>query len=123
MRFYQFVLRFYPAEYRELFGEEIALVLQQAAREKRAEGWFAFCLFVIREMGGLLAGVPREWSRPTQPPAVAAPATTVAQSENRIRFLLKRMEYAIAHHDFEGARFYSYEDEKERANLARLRAA
>src|SRR5437899_1662510 len=119
MRLYRFVLRFYPAEYRDMFGEEIAAVLQQRAAEKRAEAWFAFAAFVAREVAGLVAGVPREWSRPTQP-LVARPATTVGESEARIHFLLKRMEYAIAHHDFEGARFYSREDEKERENLQRL---
>src|SRR6478672_13632516 len=98
-RFYRFLLPLYPAEYRELFGEEIAVVLQQSAREKRAEGWFAFCTFVVREIGGLLAGVPREWSRTRQQPVVGGPAVTVAESERRIQFLLKRMEYAIAHHD------------------------
>jgi hypothetical protein len=119
--FYRLLLRFYPAEYRELFGDEIGVVLQQAATEKRAEGKLAFASFVMREIAGVLAGVPREWTRTSQPPALAESAMTVVDSEKRIRFLVKRMEYAIANHDFDGARFYAFEDRKERANLERLR--
>lgn len=45
----------------------------------------------------------------------------VIESEERIQFFCRRMEYAIAHHDFEGARFYWKEDSNERAKLEQLR--
>ncbi len=50
----------------------------------------------------------------------AAPAQ-LAQIQNRLDFAVERMENAIAHHEFEKARFYSDEERKERENLRLLR--
>ncbi len=41
--------------------------------------------------------------------------------QKRIKFIVHRMENAIANHEFEKARFYSDEDRKERENLRQLR--
>ena len=41
--------------------------------------------------------------------------------QKRIKFVVHRMENAIAHHEFEKARFYSDEERKERENLRLLR--
>jgi hypothetical protein len=49
-----------------------------------------------------------------------APAEKLAQTQKRIDFTVKRMERAIANHDFEKARFYSDEEQKERDHLRRL---
>ena len=128
----RFLLRFYPAEYRDLFGDEIGAVLAETAREKRAHGRVAYGVFLLNEAVGLFAGCAIDWSAKfarssaymsTRALAAETPAMSVDESEQRIRFLCKRMEYAIAHHDFESARFYSAEDRKERENLERLRAA
>ncbi len=43
-----------------------------------------------------------------------------AELEKRIRFVVSRMELAIANHDFEKARFYSDEERRERENLRKL---
>jgi ATP-dependent Clp protease ATP-binding subunit ClpC len=45
----------------------------------------------------------------------------VVEVQKRIRFIVKRMENAIANHEFEKARFYSNEERKERRNLTALR--
>jgi hypothetical protein len=50
-----------------------------------------------------------------------APAEKLAQIQKRIDFIVDRMEHAIAHHEFEKARFYSDEERKERENLRSLR--
>ena len=47
--------------------------------------------------------------------------TEVAEIQKRIKFIVHRMENAIANHEFEKARFYSDEERKERENLRQLR--
>lgn len=44
----------------------------------------------------------------------------VVEVQNRIRFIVQRMEASIANHEFEKARFYSDEERKERSNLEEL---
>jgi hypothetical protein len=41
----------------------------------------------------------------------------IAELRKRIRFIVARMENAIANHEFEKARFYSGEERKERDKL------
>ena len=45
----------------------------------------------------------------------------VTEVQRRIKFIVHRMENAIANHEFEKARFYSDEERKERKNLRALR--
>jgi ATP-dependent Clp protease ATP-binding subunit ClpC len=45
----------------------------------------------------------------------------VVEVQKRIRFIVQRMEAAIANHEFVKARFYSQEERKERDNLKQLR--
>lgn len=49
-----------------------------------------------------------------------APASRLAQIQKRIETIVKQTELAIAHHEFEKARFYSNEEQKERKNLRQL---
>jgi hypothetical protein len=51
----------------------------------------------------------------------ADPAQKLAQIQKRIDFIVERMEFSIANHEFEKARFYSDEERKERENLRELR--
>ncbi len=51
----------------------------------------------------------------------AAPPEEVTEVQKRIRFIVHRMENAIANHEFEKAKFYSNEERKERENLRLLR--
>lgn len=48
------------------------------------------------------------------------PAEKLAQIQNRIGFIIERMENAIANHEFEKVRFYSDEERKEREHLREL---
>ena len=62
------------------------------------------------------AGVPRElWFASARTTSAAVP-DEIAEAEKRVEFCLRRMEHAIATHDFPGARFYSNEDLKAREN-------
>src|SRR6202158_2355464 len=45
----------------------------------------------------------------------------LADIQKRIKFIVHRMENAIANHEFEKARFYSDEERKERENMRQLR--
>jgi len=45
----------------------------------------------------------------------------IADVQKRIKFIVHRMENAIANHEFEKARFYSDEERKERENLREMR--
>ena len=46
----------------------------------------------------------------------------IAEVHKRVKFILHRMENAIANHEFEKARFYSDEERKERENMRALRS-
>jgi len=50
----------------------------------------------------------------------AALPEEVREVQKRIRFIVHRMEDAVANHEFEKARFYSAEEQKERDNLSVL---
>jgi ATP-dependent Clp protease ATP-binding subunit ClpC len=45
----------------------------------------------------------------------------ITEVQKRIKFIVHRMENAIANHEFEKARFYSDEERKERENMRQLR--
>lgn len=47
--------------------------------------------------------------------------TEVAQAQERVAVLVDRIVFAIAHHDFQAARSYSFEEHRERGNLRALR--
>ena len=103
-RVYRLLLRLYPGEYRERFGAEMTAVFDESARERRRQGWRAFVGFVLNELAGLVTGASDAWLN--RVPIRAVP------DEQRMRFIISRMEYAIAHHDFPGARFYAAEEAK-----------
>ncbi|MGA7342498.1 MAG: Clp protease N-terminal domain-containing protein [Terracidiphilus sp.] len=50
-----------------------------------------------------------------------SPPEEIAEVQKRIKFIMHRMDSAIANHEFEKARFYSDEEKKERENLRALR--
>ena len=45
----------------------------------------------------------------------------MAEVQRRLRFIMHRMDSAVASHEFEKARFYSDEERKEQENLSALR--
>ena len=50
-----------------------------------------------------------------------SPPREIEDAQKHIRSIIHRMETAIANHEFEKARFYSDEEQKERANLRALK--
>lgn len=57
---YRTLLRLYPAEYRQRFGEEMLTVLAEAREEAAGRERFTRGRLVVRETGGLLMGAFRE---------------------------------------------------------------
>ncbi len=109
-RAYLILLGFYPAEYRALFEGEMLALFEEAIAEQR--GRAAFFWFCIRELAGLVWGGGLEWiakwGRPDRYLDLVPPGA------DRIGFFIRRMEYAIAHHQFEKARYYAEEERRER---------
>jgi hypothetical protein len=99
-------------------------VFAQSAREHRNLGWDALAGFLIGEAVGLIKGSGMQWlytlSRSDDHPDDLATAidssvpAEIVQAQQRIRYNLREMEHAIAHHQFERARFFSAADQKER---------
>ena len=132
---YDFLLRLYPAEYRTMFLKEIQIVLETSAEDCRNRGAIARAVFAIRETLGLLIGLGREWIAKltrlsvycrnpvaAQLPFAEERARQIVECEKNVEFFIGRVEHAIANHDFEGARFYTTEERRERERLQLLRA-
>jgi hypothetical protein len=128
---YASILLFYPAEYKNVFGSEILSTVEEARRQLGTQGLLKRSAFICSETVGLLTGLIREWSAKwihreayiTARCSVqgAAPGVTqISELEDRLRILIRNMEFAIAHHDFPKARFYSDEERTTRALLERL---
>jgi hypothetical protein len=103
----------------------------QAAADCRKRGSVAFACFVIRELTGLLRGLLTEWmAKWTANSSYLAACTELQERsdlplevvavQERLQFILRRMEFAIAHHDFPKARLYCDEERITRAHLERL---
>jgi hypothetical protein len=121
----QLLLRLYPAEYQRLFTGEILDVVQQASEERRG------IAFTLKEMAGLILGAGVEWGiklrrgkqyLSDQRDAEGESLDEVTATGRRIQLHIRRMEHAIANHDFPNARFYAREEEKDREKLNRLAA-
>jgi hypothetical protein len=129
LRAYDFLFRLYPKEHRELFGEEMAAVLRQAAQERRREGVWPYTRFTLCEVAGLVAAATALWAAKLaerrQPEAEAgiwfSTTSSVAETERLIQRSIDCMVNAIATHQFAKARFYSDEERKLRARLQELR--
>jgi hypothetical protein len=144
------LLRLFPRDYRASFQAEMTAAFEQAGAERRALGRFAYLRFAMAELAGVAVRAPLEWiakmttsgtvrgrsvpdvrmMRPAGVPrqlwfSQLHPDTEpdqIAEVERRVEFCLRRMEHAIATHDFEGARFYSIQDLEARERLRLLRA-
>ena len=133
-RIYAVFLGLYPREYRDLFGPEVLNVFAQAAEEHRARGWSAWAWFMASELSGAFVSAGGHWidrfsarrasrSFPADPEGARRKGlfSALDEAQNRIDLNLKRMEHAIAHHDFTAARAYSIADLKAREDLRNLR--
>jgi hypothetical protein len=104
-RAYSIVLRFYPAEHRALFEREMLALIEEASAERRARGCAAFFWFSLRELAGLACGGGFEWIAKCC--RSSGYLDYVPSGAERVEFLIRRMEYAIAHHQFAKARYYA----------------
>jgi hypothetical protein len=131
-RVYGIFLSLYPREYSQLFGPEVLNVFAQAAEEHRARGLGVWMWFILSELSAAVVSAGSHWidrlsarRHPAFPEVVGAPRNglfrTLQEAQNRVDINLKRMEDAIAHHDFVAARAYSIEDLKAREQLRKLR--
>src|SRR6266850_167104 len=89
---------------------------ERAAADRRALGRSAYARFMLAELIAKLTtgATARGRFAPDLP-------LEVMDAQQRIAGLVRRTVYAIANHDFEGARTYSREESMERENLSRLR--
>ena len=128
---YQAVLLFYPREYRATFAAEMLDTFECAAASWRKRGRGAFAGFVARELIGLFGGLFTEWTakwatgeRYITTHCLASPAPglplEIAETQKQLQQALSRMQFAIANHDFPGARLYSNEERAIREQLHRL---
>jgi hypothetical protein len=95
-------------------------VFEKALEERQGRGWFALARFTILELAGLLTGAGSEWIARMNGTGPSVSPDARNQAERRIEFLIERTVYAIAHHDFEGARLYSAAERRERDNLRNI---
>jgi hypothetical protein len=105
----------------ELVGLAMGAVGEWVAKFTTSASVRGRCLPDLRRMRP--AGVPRElWFAAAA--GSGAPRDVpdeVVETQRHIDSCLRRMQHAIAKHDFEGARFYSNEDLKGREKLRMLR--
>lgn len=120
-RLYTGILSLYPSAYRETFAAEMIDIHTCAAAGTRKEGPFALFSFSLRELAGLLRGLVSEWVALSAAPETyrnsCCSPTDNADPEIRLRNLIRCMEFAIAHHDFPKARYYSDQERQTRALL------
>jgi hypothetical protein len=129
--FYKAVLRLYPPEYQAAFAPEMLQTLEQAASDRRVRGHVAFLTFAVCELTGILTGLFSEWLAKwtaregyvtwrCSPRSASDLPAEVVEIQDRLQRALASMQFAIAHHDFPKARFYSNEERATRALLQRL---
>ena len=130
-KLYRAILSLYPTEYRSIFAQEMVEVFDHAAMAAEKQGLLSLLRFAACEFAGLLNGLFSErvtrWrdreryitSRCLSRPDTGFPLE-IADLQSRLEHLLRSMEFAIAHHDFPGARYYSNEERGTRAHLQRL---
>jgi hypothetical protein len=98
-----------------LFESEMLMLFEEASAEQRGRGLAAFFWFSLRELVGLVGGGGFEWiAKCGRPDRYLEP---VPYGAERLAFLIRRMEYAIAHHQFAKARYYAEEERLEREKL------
>ena len=132
---FRLLLHLYPRRHRELLGAEMQAVFEQGAQEHRLLGPVAFMRFVLVELSGLVlhaaiaqfANHVRNGYLENQVPFHATLASAedlpeeVLQAQNRLAVTLNQLLFAISHHQFVQARYYSNEERKARENLRQMR--
>jgi hypothetical protein len=130
---FRVLLYLYPRRHRELLGAEMQAVFEQGAQEHRLLGPSQYLRFVLLELGGLLlhaaiaqfANATHRGYLENQIHGTSAPAQDlpheVIEAQNRVAANLNQLLFAISHHQFVQARFYSNEERKARENLRQMK--
>ena len=104
---------------------------KQASAQSKRRGLPERVLFAVCECIGLLKGAvlqqAAKWAAPdsyitvrSTPRESTGPANELVELQRRLEQLIRSMEFAIAHHDFPKARFYSDQERATRAHLLKL---
>ena len=130
---FRVLLYLYPRRHRELLGAEMQTVFEQSAREHRTGGPVPYVRFILIELGSLVAhavvaqfasaihkGYLKDRACSTSAPSQDLP-DEVIEAQNRVAANLDQLLFAISHHQFVQARFYSNEERKARENLRHIR--
>lgn len=129
---FRVLLYLYPQRHRELLSAEMQAVFEQGAREHRLLGPFQYLRFVLLEVGGLVlhaaiaqfANATHRGYLESQVHGALDPPQDlpdeVIEARNRLAVNLNRLSFAISHHQFVQARFYSNEERKARENLRQM---
>ncbi len=143
-RVYGVLLRLYPLDYIDSFERDMLAAFERAGEQARGRGRAVYARFALREFVSLAVGAGREWlAKSTTSAAVrgralpdlrmmrpagvpreawfAAAPNELIEAERRTEWLVSRIVHSIAHHDFEGARRYSYQERSARERLRLLR--
>jgi hypothetical protein len=124
---FRIFLRLYPGRHRELFGSEMEAVFEQGAHDQRLLGLLPYTRFVLKELAGVIVGAIAAQFAGSARMEPAAPARTpdlpeeVLEAQRRVSVNLSHLLFAISHHQFREARFYSDEERKAREELCRIR--
>jgi hypothetical protein len=134
-KIYKLLLHLYPAAYKTLFADEMVHVFEEARRGLPERSLSALVRFTAAEFTSVITGAAVEWSaRVTSFGSRCMPGHVldavsedqrgpsdqpfdVRIAQDRVTFLLRRMEFAIANHQFQNARLYSEEERKAREHL------
>lgn len=125
------ILRLYPAEYRDTFGAEMFDTFRHASNQRRTQGSLPLLFFAVTELIGLMHGLFSEWRAKRAAPQTyitsrccvqdaTSPPIEVVDARRRVDQLIRCMEFAIAHHDFPKARYYSDQERIARAQWQHL---
>jgi len=133
MQIFHLLLRFYPPEHQTIFAPEMLAVLRETACEKRQRGGSAYIRFALKESFGLLRGAAAEWVAkltngnymanqcpPGQAEQESSLPAEVVKARKHVQSIVAHMENAIANHQFEKARFFSYAEQEARERLRSL---
>ncbi len=129
IRAYGLLLLLYPKGYRASFETEMKAVFAQAAESHRERGRIPLLRSLFAETAGAVKGSAAEWfnllngRQPRGRVCVASQATlaalpaNIAEAKVRVEANLRRMEHAIANHQFPSAP--SLRDRPSRARRSR----
>jgi hypothetical protein len=119
----KFLLLLYPREHRDQFAEEMIHVFEEASWERRAQGLGWYIRFAFGEMNGLIAGAADAWFNRGHAPSAPeqTPPGDLAEAQRLVEVNIAGMVHAIANHQFEKARLFSYQERQAREKLRMLR--